>query len=84
MNVGIRDLKAHLSEYIRRVGAGEHITVTRRGAPVARLVGLSGESMISRGIREGWITRPSGAGLEPVVRAEASLTTAEALDEDRG
>jgi prevent-host-death family protein len=33
--VGIRELKAHLSEYIRRVGEGEKIVVTHRGKDVA-------------------------------------------------
>ena len=33
--VGVRDLKNRLSEYLRRVAAGERITVTDRGRPVA-------------------------------------------------
>ena len=33
MNVGIRELKAHLSEYVRRAAGGEHILVTHRGKP---------------------------------------------------
>ena len=33
--VGIRELKAHLSEYIRRVGEGEKIVVTNHGKDVA-------------------------------------------------
>ena len=35
--VGIRDLKAHLSEYLKRVEAGEHLTVAHRGRPIATL-----------------------------------------------
>ena len=35
--VGVRDLKAHLSEYLRRVQAGERLTVTDRGRAVALL-----------------------------------------------
>jgi prevent-host-death family protein len=35
--VGIRDLKAHLSEYLRRVEAGERLTVAHRGRPIATL-----------------------------------------------
>lgn len=35
--VGIRELKARLSEYIRRVRAGEVILVTDRGRVVAEL-----------------------------------------------
>jgi prevent-host-death family protein len=33
--VGVRDLKNRLSEFLRRVAAGERITVTDRGRPVA-------------------------------------------------
>lgn len=35
--VGVRDLKAHLSEYLRRVRAGEVVLVTDRGEVVAEL-----------------------------------------------
>ena len=35
--VGVRALKARLSEYLGRVAAGEHITVTDRGRPVATM-----------------------------------------------
>ena len=37
MEVGIRELKAHLSAYIRRVRQGEPIVVTDRGKPIVRL-----------------------------------------------
>ena len=37
MAVSVRELKAHLSEYLRRVAAGEEVTITSRGRPVARL-----------------------------------------------
>jgi prevent-host-death family protein len=35
--VGVRELKAGLSEFLRRVQRGESITVTDRGRPVAVL-----------------------------------------------
>lgn len=35
--VGVRALKAQLSEYLTRVAAGEHVTVTDRGRPVASI-----------------------------------------------
>lgn len=53
MEVGIRELKAHLSEYVDKAVKGEVIVVTRRGKSVARLTGLTGMSMIEQGIREG-------------------------------
>lgn len=36
--VGVRDLRDHLSSYLERVKAGETITVTEHGRPIARLV----------------------------------------------
>ncbi len=36
--VKLADAKAHLSELVDRVEAGESVEITRRGKPVARLV----------------------------------------------
>jgi len=38
MEVGIRELKSHLSQYLAKVRAGEVVVVTDRGEPVARIV----------------------------------------------
>ncbi len=37
-NVGIRELKANLSKYLRRVKAGQTVIVTERGVPIGRIV----------------------------------------------
>lgn len=39
--VNLADAKAHLSELVDRVGAGESIEITRRGKPVARLTAVA-------------------------------------------
>ena len=39
--VSLADAKAHLSELLDRVEAGESICITRRGRPVARLTAVS-------------------------------------------
>lgn len=36
--VGIRELKAKLSDYLRRVKAGETIVVTEHGASIGRII----------------------------------------------
>jgi prevent-host-death family protein len=36
--VGVRELKAHLSAYLRRVKKGEVIVVSEHGRPIGRLV----------------------------------------------
>ena len=38
VSVGVHEAKTSLSELLRRVAAGEEITITRGGDPVARLV----------------------------------------------
>jgi len=38
IRVGIADLKAHLSEHLRKVRAGRTLTVLDRDTPVARIV----------------------------------------------
>lgn len=84
MTVGIRELKAKLSEYVSRAANGEQIVVTDRGRPVARLVGLEETSMIERGIEEGWVTPASRTHLAPAQRFSAPRSIADVLDEDRG
>ena len=38
------EAKTHLSELLAAVGAGQSVTITRRGKAVARLVAVPGES----------------------------------------
>lgn len=38
MTVGVRQLKSQLSEYLRRVKAGEMVIITERGRPIARII----------------------------------------------
>jgi prevent-host-death family protein len=42
--VGIADLKAHLSQHLRRVRAGRTITVLDRATPVAQIVPYDAET----------------------------------------
>lgn len=53
---GIRDLRDHLSRYLERVKAGEELTVTDRGRPIARLVPVGGKDTLDRLIAEGLVT----------------------------
>jgi len=36
--VGIRELKAHLSEYMAKVKSGQSIVITEHGKPVGRII----------------------------------------------
>jgi antitoxin (DNA-binding transcriptional repressor) of toxin-antitoxin stability system len=56
--VGLKVLKNKLSEYVRMAAAGETIVVTDRGRAIAEIgpPRRKPESIIERGVREGWIT----------------------------
>jgi prevent-host-death family protein len=84
MEVGVRERKAKLSEYLGHAAAGRPVTVTDRGRPIARLVGLQEGSSVERGITEGWIEPARLPHLEPVTRLPASRRVQDVLDEDRG
>jgi len=68
MNVGIRELKAHLSRFLTQVQQGECVTVTDRGRPIAIIApaGASGdEQRIDAMVRDGTMQweggKPQGA-----------------------
>jgi len=54
--VGVRDLRRHVSGVLRRVKAGETIEVTQRGQPVARLIPPPPLSRLDQLIAEGRAT----------------------------
>jgi len=74
--IGVRDLKANLSEVLRDVEAGEQVRVTVRGRPVADLVPASRPQRYSEGMRkliaEGKVT-PASKPL-PLPRAKPRFT----------
>jgi prevent-host-death family protein len=56
MEVGIRELKNHLSRYLDRVRAGDELVVTDRGRAIARVVPLADERVLDRLVAEGVVT----------------------------
>jgi prevent-host-death family protein len=54
--VGVRELRDHLSRYLEQVQAGAEVVVTERGRAIARVVPLSGERTIDTLIRQGLVT----------------------------
>ena len=73
--VGLKILKNKLSEYVRLAAAGETVVITDRGRTVAEIVpprppqeGETRESVLERGIREGWITPATHPGKGPLPR----------------
>lgn len=83
-DVGVRELKQHLSEYLDRAERGELLRVTDRGRPKALLGPLPGRAQVEGGIAEGWIKPGSGETLPPVSRFRSSGRVLDALADDRG
>lgn len=92
--VGVRDLKAHLSHYLRDVRAGEVILVTDRGRVVAELrapgASTGPESPVDRALRRLGDTvalrvgEPHDPAAYPASPVQAPPGTArELLDEER-
>lgn len=84
MDVGIRELKAKLSEYVAKSAAGQQITITDRGRPVAELSPIGHTSALERGIDEGWVEPPRRSGLCEPLLFKSELSTSAILTEDRG
>lgn len=93
MQTGIRELKDNLSRYIRRIEAGERISVTAHGRVVAELVPPGGGVRTSSGSR--WEELVAAGTLHPPVEAGDPFedwpdirlppgTATELIDSDRG
>lgn len=86
-SVGIRQLKARLSEYLRRVKAGETVLITEHGQPVAQIIPAT-EPVEARLLRmvEAGLIQWSGRKLEmrlPAAQTRGEQTVADLLIEDR-
>lgn len=64
VEVGVREFRARLSDWLDRAANGEEIIVTERGRPRVRLTGVGAQTTRERLIAEGIITpaqRPKGS-----------------------
>ncbi|MEX2372562.1 MAG: type II toxin-antitoxin system prevent-host-death family antitoxin [Dehalococcoidia bacterium] len=85
ITIGIRELRQHASLYLRRVRAGEVITVTDRGEAVAELRPIPKEGVLERLEREGRLTRAKGdlLDLAPMLPPDGLPPLSEILAEMR-
>lgn len=85
MDVGIRELKARLSEFVEQAARGHVIRVTDRGHPKAILGPLPAPLALEQGRADGWVV--SGTDEPPAVarrRFPPKMSVEEALAGDRG
>lgn len=86
-SVGIRELKAQLSAYLRQVKKGATLVITERGQPIGRIVPLQPslegrmEQLATAGLVS-WSGRKLGLR-EPVAVAHGGKMVSELLLEDR-
>ena len=77
IEVGIRELRADLSRWLRRVREGEEVLVTERGSPVARIVPVTGHRKLDELIAQGRVTpakRPWTGPHPPRIRMDGKLS----------
>ncbi|HLE84228.1 MAG TPA: type II toxin-antitoxin system prevent-host-death family antitoxin [Thermoanaerobaculia bacterium] len=75
IHAGVRSVKDHLSEYLRRVRQGQRVVITDRGRPVAALVGIDEEDasetawrLVRQGLGEWGGGKPRGLPNPPRIR----------------
>jgi prevent-host-death family protein len=87
VRVGVRELKAHLSEYLRQVKIGQTIVITERGKAVGRIMPAETsleermQAMVKAGLAE-W----NGKRLpptKPVAQVKNGHSVADLIIEDR-
>jgi len=87
VTAGIRELKAHLSEYIRQVKAGEVVVITERGMQIARILPAEPTTEVRlKELEAAGLVAWSGHRLEPTepaARTRGPKTVTEMLLEDR-
>ncbi|MDQ6945772.1 MAG: type II toxin-antitoxin system prevent-host-death family antitoxin [Actinomycetota bacterium] len=84
MEVGIRELRNHLSDYLERVSEGNEVVVTDRGTAIARIVPIAGGRALDRLIAEGLVTpAPSLNRTGPILRVHAEGTVSDLVAEQR-
>jgi prevent-host-death family protein len=87
MQVSIRELKAHLSQYLKRAEAGQSREVTSHRKPVARIVGVAATSDtgLARLLASGAATWSGGKPGDASLRLSTKgAPVSEIVLEDRG
>lgn len=87
LHAGVREVKDHLSEYLRRVRAGERVVITDRGRPIAAIVGVEADpanevawELVERGLGDWGGGKPRGLAKAPRVSGRRAE---EVVREDR-
>lgn len=85
MQASIRELKAHLSEYIRQVTAGETVTISVHNRPVAQIVPIKRQTTLDDLAAQPGISWNGGkaVGLPRGEKLPAGVSLSDWVSEDR-
>ena len=84
MEVGVRELRSQLSDYLAHVREGHEVVVTERGTAVARIVPISGGRALDRAIADGLVSpAPQQGRSRPTRRTRGRRSVSELVVEQR-
>lgn len=86
IEVGVRELKNHLSRYLSQVQGGDEVIVTDRGRPVARLSAIDSPTQrLERLIATGAVRPPKARGRRrPSERIRPAAPVSDLVADQRG
>ena len=76
MDVGIRELRSHLSDYLDEVKSGHEVVITERGRPVARIVPVQAGNTLDQLVSQGLVRAPLSPkrrSLAPPIKTNGSV-----------
>ncbi|MCB8982380.1 MAG: type II toxin-antitoxin system prevent-host-death family antitoxin [Ardenticatenaceae bacterium] len=87
IETGIRELKANLSSYLRRVKAGETLIITEYGKPIGRITPITADAderleLLLQAGRAKW-NRQTFPAYTPTIQTKGEATLSDLLIEDR-
>jgi prevent-host-death family protein len=84
MEVGVRELRGRLSDYLARVRDGEEVVITDRGMAVARIVPITGGRSLDKAVADGLVSpAPERVRTRPNRRTASRGSVSDVVAEQR-
>jgi len=83
MEIGVRELRDHLSRHLAEVRSGHTVTITDHGRPIARIVPIDALSPLER-LRQQGVVRPASQRKMPAPQpVTAAGSVSDLIDDQR-